>query len=449
MPTKYDVIVIGAGNAGQVVAGRTRAAGKTVLVIEARDVGGTCPLRGCVPKKVLVAAAEVMHAIDTADKHQISTGPAVLNWSKLIARKQTFVDGVPEQFESSLRKRGIDIVHGHAEFVGPREVEVNGVVYQGKKILISTGSTPRQLPIPGFQNTITSDDLLELEDRPDSLVFIGGGVIALEFSHVMARAGIKVTIIELASRLLPMLDADLVEALTEETTNLGVDIFTEAQTSSIVETDGGFTVTFEHDGEVRTLTTDLVANGAGRVANLDALNLEAAGIELDGSGVHVDAFLGSVSNPDVFVAGDSLVHSLQLSPVASYEGKVVAHNLLNAEMKEPDYHSVPRVVFTVPALASVGLTEQQASDLGLAFTVKLHDMTDWRSSSTHAETKSMAKILVEDDTGRIVGAHLLGHGAQEIIHTFAFAIRYGVDAAELKDFVYVYPTFTSDIRFMV
>ena len=445
----YDLIVIGGGSAGLAVAGRVKDAGRSVLVVEARDFGGTCPLRGCVPKKVLVAAAETLHHIAAAGAHGIEVGPPRVDWPKLIARKETFVEGVPESFERGLVKRGVEVVYGRAKFAGPHEIEVDGERYRGAKFVISTGSKPRRLPIPGFDHTITSEDLLEMPALPASLIFIGAGVIAMEFTHVLARAGTKVTLVEIAPRPLPMLDADLVEALVEETRRLGVDVYTAAETRSIEKEGETCVVTFVHEGRTKTLRAERVANGAGRGAAVDDLGLDAAGIAHERGAITVDAYLRSVSNPDVFVAGDTLAGRPQLSPVAGYEGKIVAHNLLNDALKAPDYTSIPQVVFTVPALASVGMDERAAEAQGLAFDVKVNDMRTWRSARTYAETAALAKVLVERGTGRILGAKLLGHGAQEVIHTFAFALKYGIHADELKDFVYAYPTFTSDVKYLV
>ena len=214
MSSEVDVIVLGSGNAGFAAIGAAHNAGKSAVMVESRDIGGTCPLRGCVPKKVLVAAAECLHQIALAPEHRISVGPATLDWKKLIARKQTFVDGVPDDFRKSLENRGIQVAEGPAKFTGPHEVAVNGQTFVGKKTVIATGSKPRPLPIPGFEHAITSDDILDLQEQPKSIVFIGAGVIGMEFTHVFARAGTKVTIIEVADRPLPALEGEGVSLST-------------------------------------------------------------------------------------------------------------------------------------------------------------------------------------------------------------------------------------------
>ena len=447
MPSEVDVIVLGSGNAGFAAVGAAHNAGKSAVIVESRDIGGTCPLRGCVPKKVLVAAAECLHQIALAPEHHISVGPATLDWRKLIARKQTFVDGVPDDFRKSLENRNIQVAEGPAKFIGPHEVAVNGQEFVGKKTVIATGSKPRPLPIPGFEHAVTSDDILDLQEQPNSIVYIGAGVIGMEFTHVFARAGTKVTIIEMADRPLPGLEAEVVEKLVEATKALGVDIYAGAQTESIEKEGNQLKVSFSHGGQKKTVTADLVANGAGRIAAVEDLDLEAGGIEHDGFVINVDEYLRSQSNKDVFVAGDAL-QGPQLSPVASYEGRIVGHNLTNGSLISPDYSSIPSAVFTVPTLASVGLTEAAAKERGLKFDAKLNDMTSWRSSMTHAESAACAKVLVEQGSSKILGAHILGHGAGEIIHLFSWAMKMGMTTKDISEQVYVYPTFANDIKFL-
>ncbi len=440
----YDLIVIGAGNAGQAAAGQVRAAGWRVAVIESRDVGGTCPLRGCVPKKVLVAAAEAMDVIARARAHHIEVGPARLDWGKLIARKQTFVSGVPADFEQSLVKRGIDVLHGRARFVGSHAVEVAGRRLSARKILVATGSTPRALGVPGQEHARTSDDVLELDQLPASVVFVGAGVIAMELGHVMARAGARVTILA-RSKVLQALDPDAVARLVDVTRAFGIDVREDAVPVSIRAASDGWTVALRSGGSVEA---ELVVNAAGRVADLADLDLAAAGVALEHGRPRLDAHLRSVSTPDVSFAGDANPGAPQLSPVATYEGRIIAHNLLGTELRSPNYHPIPRVVFSIPPLGAVGMSEVDARRTG-EIEVKQNDMTEWRSARTYAEPAAYAKVLIAKDTRKILGAHLLGHGAPELIHAFALAIRTGLSASELAEAVYAYPTFHADLKFMV
>ena len=418
-------------------------------MIEIRDVGGTCPIRGCVPKKVLVAAAQTLHQIELAKNHHIETGPARLDWPKLIEREQGFVDGVSESLAKSLADQGISLIAGEARFVDRNVIDVAGERVTAGKIVIATGSRPRILPLPGFGHTMTSDDLLVMRNLPESLIFIGGGVIALEFSHVLARAGVDVTILEAAPQLLPMVDSDLVAQIERETRRIGIDVQTDVQVEAIDEAQDGFAVRYRGRGDARTAFADRVANGAGRVPDVERLDLDAGGIAHEGPSIEVDGFLRSTTNPDVFVAGDALAGSAQQSPLASYEGRVVGHNLVHDTMRRADYWGAPSCVFTVPAAASVGLSEATATKQGVRFEAKVTDMSAWRSSRTHAETVSWAKVLIETGSGRILGAHMIGHAAEEVIHIFSVAMTHGIRASDLADRIYAYPTFASDIRFLV
>jgi glutathione reductase (NADPH) len=449
MNTHYDVIILGTGNAGMAAAGAAHAAGKSVALIEARDVGGTCAIRGCVPKKVLVAAAQVLDSIDRAGAHHIDVEPPKLNWRKLIEREQSFVAGVPDEFRQSLENRGMTLIEGRARFVGAREISVNGTTFSADKIVIATGSITRELPIPGWEHTITSDDILLLDDQPASLTFIGGGVIAMEFSHVFARAGTKVTILEAMPNLLPRMDADVVAKLQEESERLGIQFVTGVKINGIKPSENGFEVSYEKDGETVTNQAPIIANGTGRVADVLGLDLETAGIAHDGGRIQVTEHLRSTTNADVYVAGDALWSTAQLSPVASYEGRIVGHNLVNGDSRTTDYSSLPSAVYTVPALASVGMSVDEATQKGLNFEIKINDMTSWRSARTYAETTAFAKVLVEKGTGKILGAHMVGHGAEEVIHQFSFAIKHGLTATDLGETIYAYPTFSSDLKFLV
>ena len=446
---RYDVLAIGAGNAGLGAAGIARAAGLCVGVVEKRDVGGTCALRGCVPKKVLVAAAQALHQISLAPVHHIEVGPARLDWAKLIARERGFVAGVSQGFEKSLADRGIDLLWGSARFVGPNRVAVNGKILEAGKIVIATGSKPKRLPIPGAKHLITSEDILEMTELPDSLVFIGGGVVALEFSHVFARAGCKVTILEVAERLLPGLDEEAVAAVCLESERIGIEVVTGASVEAIEIQGNHYVVHANVAGQQRRFVGQRVANGAGRVADLDGLDLDAGSVRHDGSRIAVDEHLRSRSNPAVYVAGDALWSSAQLSPLATYEGRIAGENIVNGDRLSPDYGCIPANVYTVPALASVGISEAAAKAAGLDYEIRRNDMREWRSARTYGETVAFAKVILEKGSKRILGAHLVGHGAEEVIHLFAFGMRHGVDAEALAGTVYAYPTFSSDLKFML
>ena len=445
MASACDFAVIGGGNAGVAAAKVAREAGKSVVLFERRELGGTCALRGCVPKKVLVAAAEVLDTIARAGQHGIRVGEPKLDWGKLIARKETFVEGVPDDFAKMLTKRGVRVVLGDVRFTSAHELEAGGERFRADKIVVAAGSIPRPLPIDGAEKLATSDDVLSLAELPQSVAFIGAGVVAMELAHVLVRAGARVTLLEAAPRPLSNFDADLVDALLGETRRLGIDVQCDVEVRRI---ESG-AIVYAREGKEHTLQVDLAVNGAGRVPALADLALERAGVELDQHKPKIDRYLRSISNPDVLFAGDAFPGSPQLSPLATYEGAIAGKNALATEdLVAPDYTPVPSVVFTIPALAQVGLDEKTARERGFRFETKTNDLVDWRSARTYAETVSRSKVLI-DESGRILGAHLLGHGAQETIHAFAFHMRHGLPASALAESIAAYPTFHSDLKHML
>lgn len=445
MNQHYDIIIIGGGNAGFGASAPLAEAGKRIAFIEELDFGGTCPNRGCTPKKVLVAAAASLDTIAKASAHGISVGDVKLDWKALIERKNDMIGFIPGAMGDLAAKRG-DVYRGHAKFTGPNAVRVGDTELSADNIIIATGSKTRPLPIPGAELLMTSDDVLSDTHQPESVVFIGGGVIALEFSHVYARAGTRVTILELAPQLLPRLDTDAVGMLQAETERLGVDVHTGIGVKEVRRAQDGLEVVFEKDGETITLSTERVINGAGRMANVDTLDLDQAGIDHDGIRIDIHDHLQSTSNPAIWVAGDALVHTAQLSPFATHEGQIVARNILTGSTEVPDYFGVPNSVYTVPSFASVGLTEAEARQSIGQLRVAVNDMTGWFSGKSYAETLAWSKILIDEESDQIIGAHLLGHHADDIIHILSFAMKHKVSVSAIKSTIFAYPSFSSDIK---
>jgi glutathione reductase (NADPH) len=446
---KYDVLILGGGNAGMGVTVETRKAGLSVAMTEHRELGGTCPNRGCTPKKILVAAAHALDAIERAPAHCISVDKPRLDWARLIEREKRMIGPLPDSFARLMAERGVEVLRERAAFAGPNAVRVGDRVIEAKNIVIATGSKPRHLPIPGADHMITSDDVLSEREQPGEVVFIGGGVIAFEFAHVYTRAGSKVTVLEALPDLLPALDRDAAAQIAEASRRIGIVLMTGVRVKRIDARAGRFAVSFEHDGAEHTIEADRVVNGAGRVADVDALGLDTGNVRRQDGRIEVDAYLRSASNPAVHVCGDALWSSPQLSPVATYEGRLVGHNIVNGAEQKPDYSAIPSCVFTIPAVASVGLTEAKARETGRRLKVEINDMRDWLSSRTYNEAAAWAKVIVDDDSDRILGAHLVGHSGEELIHIFAFAMKFGIKAADIRETVYAYPTFSNDIKSMV
>ena len=445
----YDVVIIGGGNAGMGVTAPARNAGKTVAMVEPAEFGGTCNNRGCVPKKVLVAAAHVLDAISRAGAHKISVGSARLDWAALIDREKQMIAPLSDSFADSLQKRGVHLVRAHGRFVTPNAVKAGGQVYEAEHIVIATGSRPRPLAFPGAELMITSDDVLSERTQPRDIVFVGGGVIAFEFAHVYARAGTKVTILNAGGRFLPRHDADAVAQVIVETRRIGVDIRASVEVKAIAQSGERLRVVFEEDGMERTIEVERVVNSAGRIANTEGLDLESGRVAVDHGRLVHDDHLRSTSNARVWIAGDALSDTAQLSPLATYEGRIVGQNIAEGPKHKPDYSAIPFCLFTIPVLASIGLTEEDARDRGLDVHVAVNDMREWLSGRTYAEPAAWVKVISERDSGRILGAHIVGHSGDDLIHMFALAMRHGITTRDFSEMVYAYPTFASDVRYMM
>lgn len=446
----FDLVVVGAGNAGQAAAGAARGAGWNVAIVEADLVGGVCPNRGCTPKKVLVAAAETLDIIRRAAGHGITVAAATLDWQALIARKQSIIDPLPEAMASSLEQRGIALLRGTGAFTADRLLQVGDRWLRARKFVIATGSRPRPLSFEGAELVSTSDDFLSMATLPDSMLFIGAGVVAMEFAHVLARAGSKAIVLARGERPLGHFDADAVAALVAHSREVGIELHCHAKVTRIHRNGTRLIVEFEQAGAARTLEVERVLNGSGRVGNVDGLGLEHLGIQVHGHSVALDAHLRSLDNPDVYFAGDAIEGAPQLSPLATTEGKLVGHNLLHEDdLRAIDYRTVASAVFTIPAIARVGLTAAQAQTRGMSFEIKSTDMREWISARTYREEAAYAKVLVETGSGAILGADLVGHGAADTIHIFALAMRYGIPAAALRTLDYAYPTASNDVKYLV
>jgi glutathione reductase (NADPH) len=444
----YDLVVIGSGTAAQVAGARVRKAGRTVAVVDHRPFGGTCALRGCDPKKMLISGAE---AVDAAHRMQGRgvAGEVRINWPELMAFKRTFTDPVPQKQEARYAAQGIDALHGLARFTAADAVAVAGQQLMARHILIATGARPVPLRLPGAEHIITSDRFLELESLPERIVLIGGGYIAAEFSHIAAGAGAQVTVLQRRDHMLPHFDPDLVSWLMVKFTELGIDVRTQATVTRVEQTANGFLVHANGARGKQAVAADLVVHAAGREPDLEELDLAAGNVTVSKGRLELNEYLQSVSNPLVYAAGDAASVGLPLTPVSGHDGKVVAANILEGNRHKPDYRGVPSVAFTVPPVASVGLNESQAQAQGLKFKVKSENTPNWYTARRLAERVYGYKTLVEEETGQILGAHIVGHHADEVINLFALAIRHNLTARDLQTTMFAYPTGASDIGYMV
>ncbi|MGU2420454.1 dihydrolipoyl dehydrogenase family protein [Burkholderia cenocepacia] len=446
---EFDLIVIGGGTGGNGVARMAASAGWKVASIDSLPFGGTCALRGCDPKKMLIAVTEgVEWARNLRDKGL--EAQTSVDWQDMIAFKRSFTEALPDRIEAGLKNARITVLHGEARFIGRDKIEVNGETLSARHFHIATGARPMTLNIPGEELLASSTDFLDLPARPDRVVFVGGGFIAMEFAHISKRAGAReVTVLEMMTRPLGNFDPDLVEILCDATADLGVDLRTEARVVKIEKNDADFTVTYETPAGTERVGCDLVVHATGRVPNIDHLNLEAAGVEYSRKGIKVSSFMRT-SNPAIFAAGDCADSGPNLTPVSAYEGRIAGKNLLaGKDERELNYPQIPNVVFTLPQVASVGLSEAAAREKGLDFDTHFKRTEGWYSSLRVGVRHTAFKVLVEKGTGKILGAHLIGPGAEEQINLFAMAMDAGLSANAIKGIIFAYPSFASDIGSMV
>ncbi|WP_373545869.1 NAD(P)/FAD-dependent oxidoreductase [Chamaesiphon sp.] len=450
MTQKFDLIVIGTGTAGSVAAKQCRAAGWKVAIIDCRPFGGTCALRGCDPKKMLVSAEEVMDFAHRMTSNGIAYKDLHIDWSALMRFKRSFTDPIPEKNEKRFAEADIATFEGTARFVDQTTIQVGDETLVGRYILIATGAKPAPLHIPGEEYLTTSTQFLELEQLPQRIILVGGGYISMEFAHISARAGANVQILHRGSRPLEQFDPDLVDYLVQATRDIGIDVRLNTTVKAIEKAADRLIVHIATAQGEEILSADLVVHGAGRVPAIDDLDLDKAGVEREKLGISVNQYLQSVSNPMVYAAGDaSASGSPPLTPVSSMEGHVVASNLLEGNYQTPDFTEIPSVVFTMPSLAAVGLQEKQAAQQGKKFRVNYQDTSSWYSSRRVNMKYSGYKVLIEEGSNQILGAHILGPHVEELVNIFAMAIRFGLRSEDLKKMIFAYPTAASDISYMV
>ena len=452
MTDEFDLLVLGTGAGGSTPAFACRAAGWRVAIVDDQPFGGTCGNRGCDPKKVLMGAADVVSWHRRMRGYGVA-GDAAIDWPALMRFKRGFTDPVPAEREARFRKEGIETLHGEARFVAEDRIAVAGRELTARHVVIATGASPRPLGIPGEAHVITSTEFMELDELPRRIVFIGAGYISLEFAHLAHHAGAQVIVLGRGTPL-PSFDEALVERLLQHSRDIGIDVRLDQSVSAVehVPESGVFRVCVGHGSSMQQIEADRVVHGAGRVPNSARLCPAAGQVELEHHGtIRVNEFLQSVSNPRVYAAGDVVLPpgSIPLTPVAGHEGSVVSANLLRGNSSRPDYRGTSSVVFTLPTLSGVGLTEKAARAMNMEVRVTTADTTQWFTNRRVREPVGMFKTIIDARTDRVLGAHILGGHGEEVINLFAMAIRFDIPVAELKKMIYAYPTGSSNMQYML
>lgn len=450
MENEYDIIIIGTGTAGRTLAGRAKSSGLKFAIIDSREYGGTCPLRGCDPKKVLAGVSEATDWNNRLiGKGAGTEKPLLVYWPSLIEFKRTFTEGYPREAEKMFADMGIDMYRGRAHFENENTVLVGKDKLKGKYIFLATGSKPRKLSIPGEEYMTTSEEFMEIEKFPGKIIFVGGGYISLEFAHIARRVGSEVLILHRSEKLLGGFDSDLVNMLVKASEAAGIRILTNRPVVAVEKGNNGFLVNAEYktetQSEIQTFNADMVVNGAGRIPDFEDLRLENAGVEAGKKGIIVDKQM-KTSNPRVYAGGDSTAEGMQLTPVATLQGEVAAANILDGNGAEADYTGIPSAVFTIPVLASVGISEGKENS---KYRVIFRDRSKWNTTRRAGLEFAASKVIIDETKDRIAGAHILGPNAEEAINIFAMAMRLGLRASDIRKMVFTYPTVCSDIRYML
>lgn len=441
----YDLFTIGAGSGG--VAGSRRAAayGARVAIAESWRVGGTCVLRGCVPKKLLVYGTHFAHEIEDARGYGWTVEGA-LEWGKLIAAKDRETARLEGIYKNLLSGSKVETILGHAKIAGPNTVEVAGRRITAKYILIATGSKPQLPAIPGIEHAITSNEALDLPALPKRVAIVGGGYIAVEFAGIFRAAGAEVSVLIRGDRILRGFDGDVRDHLAAEMTKQGISISPGTRVARIDKAGAGLRVTSEAGA---TLGVDAVMYATGRVPNTDGLGLETVGVHLDkAGGIAVDEWRQTTA-PGVYAVGD-VTNRVQLTPVAIAEARGLAETLFNSNPIPNDHGDIPSAVFSQPPVGSVGLSQEDAERILGADGVDVYRATfrPMKHTLSGRDEKTMMKLVVESASGRVCGVHMVGADAPEIIQGLAIAVKAGLTKKDFDRTAAIHPTAAEEFVLM-
>ena len=448
MGQHYDVMVIGAGPGGYVAAIRAAKLGLHVAVVEEDRAGGTCLNRGCIPAKAMIHAAETYRSAREADQFGVESGRVSFDYGKILAYKEETTDALVQGVEQLLAGNGVDRLAGKGTLLAGKKVRVTTEekeeVYAADHIILAAGSKPLLLPIQGMDlpGVLTSDGLFRLQECPESLAIIGGGVISVEFATAFAGLGTKVTILEALPRLVPNLDKEISQNLKMILKKRGVDIHTSASVQEVAEEDGRYVLRFTEKEQKREVSARYVLCAVGRVPNTEGLFAEDALPDMERGRVLVDEKF-ETSIPGVYAIGD-LIFGMQLAHTASAQGTVVAEHLAG-KSASVDLSVVPSCVYTDPEIASVGLTEEDAKEQGIPVRVGKFIMSANGKSLISKEERGFVKILAAEESGVILGAQMMCARATDMIGELATAVANGLTAKQLLRGMRAHPTYNEGI----
>lgn len=442
-----DVLVIGAGTAGQYAAEAAKKNTDLVGIAEKGSVGGDCIFHACIPTKALVHAARTYEKMKSADLFGLPTVTEKADYKKVKAFKDRIINGMSIGLDDELDESGIKLLRGGAQFISPHEVSVGDDVIGAKKIIVATGSVPVAPPITGLKETgyITNIEALELEKVPDRLAIIGGGAVGVEFAYIFSSFGAKVHIYEALDRILFNEDDEISRMMVEVFSRRGIVIYTSAKIDEVQSTaNGKLIIARAQNGDILREEYDEILVATGRKPGIEGLNLEAAGVEFGRKGINVDASL-QTNVPHIWAAGD-VTGLLLFTFIAWEQGEVAGGNATSDIRKELNYDVLPRATFCDPEVASVGLTESQAIDKGYNVKVGRFDYSNLIRIMVSDGSEGFIKIVAEENSGRILGGHIVGLEASSLIHEIAVAMKGGLTVKDVGNTFHAYPTLSEGIR---
>lgn len=445
MTKHYDLLAIGGGSGGLSAAERAAMYGKKSAVIEQGQLGGTCVNIGCVPKKVMWFAAGIAHAIRDAEGYGFDVAQKGFDWGKLVEGREAYINGINTWYHTYLSDSDIDEIQGQARFVDAHTLEVNGERYTADHIVISPGGKPLVPDIPGAEHGITSDGFFALTEQPKRVAVVGAGYIAVELAGLLNALGSEVCLMLRGDHFLRHFDAMLRETLMEDMVNDGVNIMPNISIEGIDKNDDG-TLTL-HCGQGHEVSGfDAIIWAIGREPNTVDLNLEAAGVQMDKHGfIPTDEFQNT-NVPGVYAVGD-VIGKAQLTPVAIAAARRLGDRLFNNMVdRRLDYDDIPTVVFSHPPIGTVGLSEGQAREIhGEAVKVYQTRFTPMYHALTEHKSSTAMKLVCVGAHEKIVGIHLIGHGADEMLQGFAVAMKMGATKAQFDNTVAIHPTSSEEL----
>lgn len=432
----FDMFTIGAGSGGVASSRRAGSYGAKVAICEDSRVGGTCVIRGCVPKKILVYGSHFAHEMADAVPFGWSPASSSLDWGALVAAKNREVDRLNGVYLRLLRDSGVKVLEGRGRIVDAHTVEVGGERYTARHILVATGGRPQRPEIPGVEHGITSNEALDLRELPRRVVIVGGGYIGVEFAGIFNAAGAKVTMVIRGDGVLRGFDADIRSALTSALRAGGIQVKCETFVQD-VEKRGAALSVLTQDGD--TIEAEAVLFATGRAPNTEGLGLDEVGVARGPDGaIRVDGF-SQTSVPSIYAVGDC-TNRMNLTPVAIAEGRAVAETLFHDRPTAIDHEGVPSAVFSQPPVGTVGLSEERARASGLEIDVYVTSFRPMKHTITGREERTMMKLVVDRASRRVLGVHMVGADAPEIVQGFAVALKCGATKEQFDATVGIHPT---------